>query len=59
VQAEWARSTAPVIASLKDSRLVVDPINGTAWINVAPDGSPILTRDAGYQELYALNIKWP
>jgi len=47
------------IASLKDSRLVVDSINVTTWINVAPDGSPILTRDAGYQEIYALNIKWP
>jgi hypothetical protein len=28
-------------------------------INVAPDGSPIFTRDTGYQEIYALNIKWP
>jgi eukaryotic-like serine/threonine-protein kinase len=28
-------------------------------ISVAPDGSPILTRDIGSQEVYALNIRWP
>jgi hypothetical protein len=28
-------------------------------INVAPDGSPIFTRDTGYQEIYALNVRWP
>jgi Tol biopolymer transport system component len=28
-------------------------------INVAPDGSPVLTRDIGTQEIYALNISWP
>jgi hypothetical protein len=26
---------------------------------VAPDSSPVFTRDTGYQEIYALNIKWP
>ena len=26
---------------------------------MAPDGSPIFTRDTGYQEIYALNIRWP
>ncbi len=34
-------------------------INGDTQINVAPDGSPIFTRDTGYQEIYALNIRWP
>jgi hypothetical protein len=29
---------------------------GNTQINVAPDGSPIFTRDTGYQEIYALNI---
>jgi hypothetical protein len=28
-------------------------------INVAPDGSPVVTRDTGYQEIYALNVRWP
>jgi len=28
-------------------------------INVAPDGSPVFTRDIGTQEVYALNISWP
>jgi hypothetical protein len=32
---------------------------GETQINVAPDGSPIFTRDTGYQEIYALNIRWP
>jgi serine/threonine protein kinase len=28
-------------------------------INVAPDGSPLLTRETGTQEVYALNVRWP
>jgi hypothetical protein len=28
-------------------------------ISVAPDGSPVFTRDIGTQEVYALNISWP
>ena len=32
---------------------------GTTQINVAPDGSPVFTRDRGYQEIYALNVRWP
>jgi serine/threonine protein kinase len=45
------------IASLKDFHRA-----GSAeymQINVAPDGSPIVTRDTGYQEIYALNMRWP
>ncbi|MBV8631708.1 MAG: serine/threonine-protein kinase, partial [Silvibacterium sp.] len=42
------------IASLEEFRRV----DGSG-INVAPDGSPIFTRDTGYQEIYALNIRWP
>ena len=45
------------ITSLKDFHR---PVNyGWTQVNVAPDGSPIFTRDTGYQEIYALNIKWP
>jgi len=32
---------------------------GTTAIGVAPDGSPVLTRDIGTHEIYALNVKWP
>jgi eukaryotic-like serine/threonine-protein kinase len=28
-------------------------------LSVAPDGSPLLTRDTGAQEIYALSVKWP
>jgi len=42
------------ITSLKDFHRVPD-----TNINVAPDGSPIFTRDTGYQEIYALNVRWP
>jgi len=48
-----------MITSLKDLRRAVDPIDGNSFINVASDGSPVFTRDTGYQEIYALNIRWP
>jgi WD40 repeat protein len=32
---------------------------GNTQINVAPDGSPIFTRDKSYEEIYALNVRWP
>jgi eukaryotic-like serine/threonine-protein kinase len=28
-------------------------------IDVAPDGSPLLTRETGTQEVYSLNVRWP
>lgn len=45
------------ITGLKDLHRLRN--NGETQINVAPDGSPIFTRDTGYQEIYALNIRWP
>jgi eukaryotic-like serine/threonine-protein kinase len=42
------------ITSLKDLHRVAD-----FTIIVAPDGSPIFTRDTGYQEIFALNVRWP
>jgi DNA-binding winged helix-turn-helix (wHTH) protein/Tol biopolymer transport system component len=33
--------------------------HGTTQISVAPDGSPVFTRDIGTEEIYALTIKWP
>jgi len=46
------------IASLKSLRRVVDSPLGT-WLGVSPDGSVLLTRDVGLQEVYALNVSWP
>jgi hypothetical protein len=45
------------ITSLKGFHRVV--AYGGTQINVAPDGSPVFTRDTGYQEIYALNVRWP
>jgi hypothetical protein len=47
------------IASLKDLHRVVDPVDGDTQLSVAPDGSPVFTRDIGTQEIYALTVKWP
>ena len=46
------------IASLKDFRWALDAI-GHTQISVAPDGSPVFTRNIGTQEIYALTVKWP
>jgi Tol biopolymer transport system component len=45
------------ITSLKEFHRAVN--NGDTQINVAPDGSPVFTRDTGSQEIYALNVRWP
>ena len=47
------------VASLKDFRPVQDPYIGNTQLNVGPDNSPLLTRDIGTQEVYALTVKWP
>jgi hypothetical protein len=48
------------IASLKDFHPALNyGAQAATPVNVAPDGSPIFTRDTGYQEIYALNIRWP
>ena len=45
------------VVSLKDfSRLLY--YRGTT-LGVAPDGSPILTREMSSSEIYALNVRWP
>jgi eukaryotic-like serine/threonine-protein kinase len=46
------------ITSLKGLRRVSDWVENTQF-NVAPDGSPIFTRDIGSQEIYALSVRWP
>jgi len=45
------------VASLKELRRALGP-DGNTQISVAPDGSPIFTRDIGTQEVYALSVKW-
>jgi len=48
------------VASLKGLRRIADPaIGGSSWVGVAPDGSPLLTRDTSTQEIYELDVKWP
>jgi WD40 repeat protein len=47
-----------VIAGLKDLPRATGPDFNTQ-ISVAPDGSPVFTRDIGTQEIYALSVKWP
>jgi hypothetical protein len=47
-----------VIASLKNLRRTSDPsTGGHSWVGVAPDGSLLLTRDVGTQEIYALHVR--
>lgn len=47
------------LISLKSIRRVVDSVETTTQISVAPDGAPVFTRDIGTQEVYALTVKWP
>jgi hypothetical protein len=46
------------ITSLKGLHRATFPAENTE-ISVAPDGSPVFTRDIGTQEIYALTVKWP
>ena len=45
------------IADLKDLRRVVLPFFD--WMGLTPDGSPLLMRDIGTQEVYALDLEVP
>src|SRR5690348_12867980 len=48
------------VTSLKGLRRVSDiTLQGASWVGVAPDGSLLLMRDMGTQEIYALNLKGP
>jgi Tol biopolymer transport system component len=52
---------AQPVASLKDFdfAMFIQSNGADVWISFAPDGSPLLTRDTGSQEIYALTVKWP
>jgi WD40 repeat protein len=45
------------IIDLKDFIRVLN--FGLPQLRVAPDGSPLLTRDTDPQQIYALNVRWP
>jgi serine/threonine protein kinase/Tol biopolymer transport system component len=45
------------VASLKNLRRVILPFE--AWMGLTPDGSPLLMRDTGSQEVYALDFEEP
>jgi Tol biopolymer transport system component len=45
------------IASFKDVRRVIAPF--ISWSGLTPDGSPLLMRDIGTQEVYALDFEAP
>jgi Tol biopolymer transport system component len=46
------------ITSLKGLPRGTGP-GGNTEMSVAPDGSPVFTRNTGTQEIYALTVKWP
>ncbi|MGA9566612.1 MAG: protein kinase [Candidatus Korobacteraceae bacterium] len=52
---------AQAVVSLKDFEfaMFIQFNGGDLWISFAPDGSPLLLRDAGSQEVYALTVRWP
>ncbi len=55
------------IATRKKERIVVlkgiarvpMPESGVPWNGVAPDGSPLIMRDVGTREIYALELQLP
>jgi eukaryotic-like serine/threonine-protein kinase len=46
------------IANVKDLHFADDPYE-QVQMSVAPDGMPVLTRDIGTQEIYAISVRWP
>jgi hypothetical protein len=38
-------------------RLITGPF--VSWFDLAPDDSPLLARDIGSAEIYALDVQWP
>src|SRR5262249_27343039 len=46
-------------ASLKDLRITPAPSGSVRWIGLAPDDSPMMMRDVGAQDIYALEWQVP
>lgn len=64
VRLRVADKKVETVLSLKGIRRVVDEqvaggFNLPTWVGVTPDGSVLVTRDVGTQEIYALKVKWP
>jgi serine/threonine protein kinase len=63
VRVRLADRKIETVLSLKGIHRVVDEtlygVNFPTWVGVAPDGSVLLTRDVGSQEVYALSVRWP
>lgn len=53
-----ADGATETLTALKDLRRLVDTNTGT-YLGVAADGAPLLSRDLGTQEIYALAVQWP
>ena len=47
------------VISLKTISRVNMPDSGVPWNGVAPDGSPVIMRDVGSREVYALELRLP
>jgi hypothetical protein len=51
------------VADFRGGHLISDDslsqASSGAWMGMAADGSPTLTRDVGSDEIYALDVKWP
>jgi hypothetical protein len=51
------------IANLAGTRLTgedtLSAVSSGQWMGIASDGSPVVTRDVGSSEIYALDVKWP
>jgi hypothetical protein len=45
------------ITSLQDIRRT--GVFGWTWVGLTPDGSPLVLRDTGSQELYSLDVDLP
>jgi len=58
VRVRMADLRSEVVTTLKDLPRAQDA-GGDTTMSVAPDGSPIFTRDIGTNEIYALTMKWP
>jgi len=54
---EIANKKVEQVASLKNFRRVVS--GGLPWFGLTPDGEPLVMRDVGSQELYALDFEEP
>jgi Tol biopolymer transport system component len=46
------------VARVGNARLALG-VTGSPWCGVTPDGSPLVAREAGSQEIYALDVDFP